>query len=239
MNRNSFRLLALVLVLLNVCNITVAQNRKYSFGFYADPHVAWLQSDNTKKYQNSGASFGANIGFDAEKFFATRYALATGISLNTIGGKLIHIDSTSISTDNSTYPLKPNAGVKYRAQYLSIPLGFKFRSTEIGYISFYASVGVKANVLLKGYTWVDSEHVATSPSQSIDKERSDKHFNFIYGSYYVGLGAEYSLGGESALQFGLQYTGGLTGIINAKQANPKTNTSITSNAVSLRIGFVF
>lgn len=242
MNRTGLKLAGLTILLAHLCCFTMAQkDAKYSFGIFVDPQITWLKSDNTKRIAGDGSITTINIGFDADKYFAKRYAFTTGISLNSIGGQLKLKDSSEITTVNESYPLKANSKVKFRGQYVTIPIGLKFRSTQIGYISFYASVGLKANIRLRGYTWAEEKYSALTPPKEIDKEKSNDHFNVVFASYFMNLGIEYSLGGDSqsAVQLGLSYTGGLTSLLDTEKANSKVDASILGQAISLRLGFVF
>lgn len=223
-----------------------AQGRSsYSFSIFVDPQVTWLHSDNPKKIDGDGSMVTLNVGFEGDKYFARRYAITSGVSLNSIGGYLKIADTAHVSTVNGDYTLKSPSRAKFRGQYISVPLGFKFRSTQIGYFSFYASVGVKGHVRLRGYTWADADFVEPSENgaqaESIEKERSNDYFQLVFGSYYMNLGAEYSLGGDSqsAIQMGLSYTGGFTSIIKTTQLNDAIDASVLGQAIALRIGFVF
>lgn len=245
MNRVGLKSAGFVMLLMLVFGSAMAQSgSKYSFGIIVDPQITWLKSDNEKKISGDGSIVNMNIGFMGSKFFADRYAIEMGVSLSSIGGNLLHKDSSQINTVNGIYGLNENAKVKYRGQYVTVPIGFKFRSIEIGYISFYASLGVKANILLKGYSWADAESIVSYsdgaiPSEGIEKERTEDTYNFLYASYYLGAGIEYSLGGESSIQLGLTYTGGLSSVIDTKVVNPDFNASIQGHAMSLRLGFIF
>ena len=228
---------ALLLIALSVQNLQ-AQSRRYSFGFYIDPQVSWLHSDNKKRFDTHGTMLTVNMGLDAEKFFATRYSIISGVSLNFLGGHVLHNDATTLHSVNSSYALLPGAKVKYRGQYVSVPLGLKFRSIEIGYTTIYASVGIKGNVRLRGYTWVDGTNVLSL--EDISKEKTNDHFLPVFGSFFVTAGIEQSLGGESSLQFGLTYSGGITPMIDTQKASDSNvHTSITNHTIGLRIGFVF
>lgn len=234
---------AIVAAFALLCLIPAAKAQNFAFGVYFDPQITWLHSDNNKKFDSHGALPTMCVGFDAEKFFATRYSVVSGLAFNIVGGKIIHMDNSIIKSVNSQYDLLPNADVKYRSQYLTIPLGLKFRSNEIGYTTIYASVGAKANIRLKGFTWVDQMSVmpnAEGVHPEVAKEKTPEHFKGFWPAFYVQAGAEQSLGGSSSLQFGLTYTGGLMPIVNADKANGgDAKTTITAHSIGLRIGFIF
>ena len=238
--KSILRLAAALLLAALTCQHVQAQNRRYSFGFFVDPQVSWLHSDNKKRFDTQGSMLTVNMGFDAEKFFATRYSILSGVSLNFLGGHVLHNEATTLHSVNSSYALLPGAKVKYRGQYITVPLGLKFRSIEIVYTTIYASVGLKAHARLRGYTWVDEAQVLSIPPEALTKEKTSDHFYPVFGSFYVTAGIEQSLGGESSLQFGITYTGGITPMINTQKATDSdTSTSISNHSIGLRIGFIF
>jgi hypothetical protein len=108
---------------------------------------------------------------------------------------------------------------------LSIPLGLKFKTNEIGYLSFFAQVGVSGYIRLKGSAWDDKD--------DIDKETATQQFNFAFVSYHIGAGIEYSLGGPSSIQAGITYTNGMTEAYKAGYGK------VSVGSLSLRIGLVF
>lgn len=220
------RLFIIVIAILLV-NITIvkAQNQKRSFSIFADPQISWLTSD-TKQFKPDGSVGGFNIGFSADKYFAERYAISTGLSVNSLGGNLKYMrDGYVLSTRDDDYVIDSGSTVKLKAQYLSLPIGLKFKTNEIGYFTFFAQVGVSGSIRLKG--------TATEETLQIDKETATKQFNLLFASYHIGAGAEYSLGGSSSIQVGIIYS---NGIFEAYKAG---YGKVSIGSLSLRIGIVF
>ncbi len=220
--KNAFKLV-IVLLLLNI-TVVKAQKESRRFSIFADPQVSWMTSD-TKKFKPDGSIMGFNIGFAYDKYFADRYAITTGLSINNLGGSLKYNVAGKIETVDSTYDIDPGMTVKLKSQYVTIPLGLKFRTNEIGYFTFTAQVGLAGHVRLKGVVWEDTHN--------IDKETATKEFAIGYASYFLGAGAEYSLGGSSSIQFGVIYSNGIT------QTFKTTFGKVSYGSLSLRVGVVF
>lgn len=200
-------------------------SQQYRFGLFANPKLSWINSD-TKRLDPNGSIMGFNVGFSGEKFFSRRYAFASGLSLNNVGGNLRFTDNTfTLKTKDGTYPVSANTTVKFKAQYITLPLGFKFRTNQIGYATFYGSIGVAGSVRLKGFVWYDEADV--------NRESSTEHLMWGFASYYIGAGLEYSLGGESAIQLGITFSDGLTPLLDLPDA------TLTSQSLALNIGIVF
>jgi len=215
--------LVIVLLLLNI-TVVKAQQESRRFSIFADPQASWMTSD-TKKFKPNGSVIGFNIGFSYDKYFADRYAITTGLSINNLGGNLKFKVDDKIETVDDEYPIDSGMTVKMKSQYLTIPLGLKFRTNEIGYFTFTAQVGLAGHIRLKGVVWEDT--------QKIDKETATKEFAIGFASYFLGAGAEYSLGGSSSIQFGVIYANGITQTF-------KTNFGkVSYGSLSLRVGVVF
>lgn len=216
-------IILLGILLINITFVT-AQESSRRFSIFADPQLSWLTSD-TKKFKSDGAVTGFNIGFSADKFFADRYAFSTGLSINNLGGNLKYLVDGKIETRDDNYDIVSGSTVKVKAQYLSLPLGLKFKTNEIGYLTFTAQVGVLGHVRLKGVVWEET--------LQIDKETATNQFDLFFASYYIGAGTEYSLGGSSSLQAGIIYSNGFVEAYNAGYGK------VSIGSLALRIGIVF
>lgn len=193
-------------------------------GIFADPMITWMNTDVTE-ITNDGTRMGVNIGLSVEKFFTENYAFSTGIHISNNGGRLSFKDSTSFETDNETLNLAPNSLVKYKLQYISIPLGLKLKSDEIGYSTFFATVGMLPEINIKA--------VGDIPSVDIENAGISDEIALFNLSYYIGAGMEYSLGGKTSLSTGITYTNGFINVSNAD------GYRATIKNVSLRAGIIF
>jgi hypothetical protein len=215
-----------VLLVILAFSSSPANSQKYRFTVFADPQLSWFTSD-TKKFEPNGSVVGYNIGFTGDRYFAERYALQFGLSLNDMGGNIKYKEPDyKIFTRDGDYTILPNTNVKYKGQYINVPFGFKFKTIEIGYLSIFAQVGVVGHFKLKGFVWEES--------QGIDREVvTNKQVDWVFASYRIGAGVEYSLGGPSALQAGIIFTNGFTSAYNAGFGD------ISIGSLSLRLGIVF
>lgn len=202
-----------------------AQSSNRRFSIFADPQLSWLTSD-TKQFKPNGAVGGFNIGFTAEKYFAENYAFFTGLSINSLGGNLKYMKGGYVlSTRDDDYVIDSGASVKLKVQYLTLPIGLKFKTNQIGYFTYFAHVGLSGYIRLKG--------TASEETNQIDSETATEQFNLFFASYHIGVGTEYSLGGSSSIQAGIIYT---NGILEAYKAG---YGKVSLGSLSLRIGIVF
>ncbi len=201
-----------------------AIGQNYRFGIFADPQLFWLKSDN-KKIDSDGVRTNFNVGMTMEKYFAKRYAFLTGISMNGVGGQLNYKVPTTIHTSDGNYGIAAGTGVVYKLQYLSIPLGLKFCTNEIGYMTYYAHLGLTNHILLRARADIDAHDVS-------GENVRDEIYPYT-ASYQIGAGAEYSLGGDAALQFGVTYSNGFIDVLKSSEFNA------INSGVSVRVGVMF
>lgn len=219
------RLLIIIVSSLILNTYIVDAQTSSRFSIFADPQLSWFTSD-TRKFEPNGSIAGFNIGFTAERYFADRYAIFSGLSINNLGGNLKYKEAGYIlETRDNTYTIAQGSNVKLKSQFLNIPLGLKFKTNEIGYFSFFAQVGVSGSIRLKASVWEDTN--------KIEKETITQQFKPVFASYFIGTGIDYSLGGPSSLQVGVVYSSGITESYSAGYGK------ISMGSLSLKIGIVF
>ena len=210
----------IILVLLSSCLFS----QKFSFCVVADPQITWLRTE-LDNVTNDGAVFGINGGLVFDRYFAENYAFSTGISLWQTGGKLLFTEGMDIKFRSGEETLPPNSSMIYRLQYLTIPFSLKLTSNEIGYVSFFAHIGINNHISVG--------KSASVPSMDINKVGIPEEINIYSMSYFFGGGCEYSLGGNTSLLSGLYFTSGFWDITSSDEYRA------TLNALSLRVGIRF
>ncbi len=204
---------------------TVVSGQGLSFSVVFDPQISWMSTDS-RRVEPDGSMFGFNAGLVTDIFFADNYAFSTGISIWKTGGNLNFLDSTSIDFGGGdTEILPPDTRVTYHMQYITIPLGLKLKTNEIGYIRFYAHLGINNHINIKA--------TADASSGNINGDNIKNEIQIYNMSYFIGGGMEYSLGGNTALITGIYYTNGILDLAETSDFRS------TLNAVSLRLGIKF
>jgi len=218
-------LLSMILFLTAAGNLA-AQNVR--FGLFADPAVTWFASD-TKSTVNDGTRAGFGFGLAFNRYFAEKYSFSSGISIQNVGGRLYNTDSIKMTFNNLIVDVAPEEPVVYKIQYINIPVGLKFETNQIGYVTGFADVGIDAKFLIGGK--------ADIPSAGIEKESAKKELNPFNLSYHIMAGIEYGLGGTTSMVFGLGFEHCF--IDTTKDINPQPEDKILSNIIKLRIGVKF
>lgn len=202
-----------------------SQNSNIRLGIVANPNVSWLKSD-VSRIQGDGSRMGFNIGLMVDKYFAEHYAFTTGLSIHSLGGKLKYRDEKILHTSSSEDPtLPPGSSVQYNLQYLHIPWGLKFKTTEIGYSTFFGQLGVNTMVNIKAR--------ANAKAQNISREGVPEEINVFYMGYHFSGGMEYKIVGNTALVIGVTYMNGFTDITQ------KSDEKTVMHCFEVRLGVVF
>jgi hypothetical protein len=206
--------------------VAMQSQTKMRFSLMFNPGLSWYTSD-VRNVKASGTVMGLGYGLAADAYFSDNYAFSTGISIESINGNLQYKDSSQFALSSKTVTLQPGTSVKYNVQYLTIPLGLKMKSIEIGYITYFAQLGINTH-----YT-ISAKGTSNDANNLLDKDNISREVNFFNLGYHIGGGMEYSIGGNSALIFGIMYNHGFSDITKSKADN------IMYNNVSLRLGFLF
>lgn len=205
--------------------------QKIGFGIHADPVISWFSSD-IKETKNIGSRPGFNFGLSFNRYFSPNYSFSTGISLINAGGRLVNSDTTVLVFTNLKYKLTtvlPNQSVVYKIKYISIPLGLKLQTNQIGYITFFTDLGLDPKIVIGGK--------ADIPSLKISDETATSELRLFNLSYHITGGIEYSLGGTTAMVLGLNFDNNFFDITKDNGDQPKDKVS--QKMLSFRLGINF
>ena len=119
--------------------------------------------------------------------------------------------------------------VIYKIQYLSVPIGLKLQTNQIGYLTFFSDVGLDPKVVISGK--VDIPALKIKGEKAIDELRV---FNL---AYHVTAGIEYSLGGTTSLVSGLSYENNFLDLTKDNEGQIKD--IISNKILSFRLGINF
>jgi hypothetical protein len=224
------RVMLLSAILLILPAVRMAAQKKIEFGVFADPVISWFSSD-TKDTKNDGARAGFNFGLSFNNYFAPNYAFSTGLNILNAGGRLINntTDTLIMKFNNFSDSVMPGKAVTYMARYLSIPIGLKFKSNQIGYITFFTDMGFDPKFLIGAK--------ADIPSQNIEGETAINELNTFNISYHIMAGIEYSMGGSTSMVLGIGFENNFFDV--TKELNNQPSDKIKMKMLKLRLGINF
>jgi hypothetical protein len=226
-----FSIFLLAIIILSTDRLS---GQNISFGVFAEPVISWF-STNTSKTKNSGSLAGLNFGLTFNKYFSKNYAFSTGINILNAGGRLNNpTKAIKLKFDNPPDTIiQQGESVAYKIQYLSIPVGLKFKSNQIGYITFFSDFGIDPKFAIGGKVDV--------PYLNIKGEAAMDELNKFNLSYHVMAGIEYSLGGSTSILLGLGYENNFLDVTKDISIPPYNQPidKVTQNILKFRFGVNF
>ena len=212
----------LLILLLIIPLVSKAQGLRFSV--LADPQFSWMVPD-MRNVTSNGAIIGINAGIGMDYYFAENYAFSTGITIHNTGGKLQYLDSIFYIVNTGKVSVPPGNTITYNLQYINIPVGLKFKTNEIGYLTYFANVGVTPMIGIRSR--------ATDASRKMEKDNISQDINPFNMNYFINMGIQYSLGGSSALIGGLGYSSGFMDVTTL------STDKIVINTFTIKFGILF
>lgn len=211
------------ILVLALCLIgsSVSFAQKFHFGLGITPSLVYLHpgSDDLK---GDGSKFGFNYGLITEFAITDNYSFATGLTIDSKGGKVV---SKVVTVDTAGNPTTFSGD--FTLKYIDVPLTMKMKTNQIGYMKYYGQFGLAPGFLIgaRGTTKYGSTLIA----DDADVKDDINNFNL---SLVIGLGIEYTLSGNTNLLVGVIYKNGFSDVLNA---DSKANV----NSIGLNIGVLF
>jgi hypothetical protein len=202
-----------------------------NFSIHFDPMLSWFSTDSYDTHSD-GVVPGFNFGISYNKYFGRNYSFSSGINIINAGGRLINRDIThfELKNYNSTIlTVQPGEAITYRITYLSVPLGLKLQTDQIGYGSFFADLGLDPKVVIGGR--------ADIPSLDIKGGNAAQELNLFNLSFHVMAGMEYPLSVNNRFIIGIGFEKYLFDITRDNGDQP--SNVVIQKMLSFRIGMTF
>lgn len=216
---------ASALFFLSLCG---AKAQNYSIGIFADPVISWF-STNIDETKNEGARPGLNIGASFNWYFTDNLSLSTGLNMLNFGGRLESTDTVTMVFNNLTSEVLPGDPVVYYVRYLSIPVGVKFESGQIGYMRIFTDIGFDLKYAISGK--------ADIPSNEIKGESAMNELKSGNIGWHVIAGGSYALGEKTEFVFGLGFERLMLDI--TEDIEPQPRDKVKGNLIKFRLGLTF
>ncbi len=211
------------MLLLNAA-VVMAQS-DLRLGVNLDPMASWL-SPKTNEIDKDGTRPGIAGGLTIEYYFHPNYGLTSGLNLGVQGGNILYEQPVSISTgDDTSVELPASTSVTYNLSYMTIPLGLKLKTNEIGYFTYFAHLGLTHQINIGAR--------ASSSGNGLNKDNVPKEVNLLNMSYFFGGGIEYNIGGNTSLMAGVLFNNGFIDVLS------NDDHKAVLNYLTIRVGVLF
>lgn len=235
---------------------------KFRFGLCGSGSVDWLEPQNQKKFTSGGKGFGYGWGPQIEIKIFEKTTLRTGFNLYSSAGSInyspddlafdsvyffldpdenyVEWDDAVIedagdyiisSSNNSLYQLKKR---DFRSKYVNIPLSFKMKTNEIGYMTFFGEfgsvIGFNTSSLSNDECIIaemeDTTGIISIPSATMNDIINKSNIDFNKGTQpikaglVVGGGGEFTFSGTTALFFAVHFMYDFTNVVRSDKREP-------------------
>lgn len=240
MNRKKLTGFGLVLLFVSITTITTAQERQMRIGIKGSANICWIKPDS-KNIERDGVKMGFSYGLMSDYYFSENYAFATELLITHYNFGMTYLDSLY---PKGTTTGMTGIGYEYKLRYVQIPLSIKFKTKEIGYVTYWAQFGIAPSFLIRARgDIIGADNVFDDPTDIHvnDTEGDDFHFSnfddkiaFARLPLMLGAGIEYNLSGNTSIYTGIRMDNGFVNIFMKDK-----NTEAISNFVSINAGFFF
>jgi hypothetical protein len=167
------------------------------FTIHADPVISWMGSDESD-YSGEGATAGFDIGLNFLHYFADNYAISSGISFLSAGGRQSASEDHTMVFNNLPQQVIPAGDeMKYNLKYMNIPVGLRLQTNQVGYLTYFTDLGFDLRILLKS--------TIDLPTLQIYDENGKNEVYGMNAGWHIGGGIEYELGIDASIIAGLSY----------------------------------
>ena len=213
-----------------------AQTKQWKIALHVDPNISWLKPDN-KNLTAGDNKLNFGFGISIDKMFTANYAIGTGINIFNTGGQLLYFDERITDAGLRTIARMDRT---YNLKYAEVPLTLKLRTNEIGYITYWAQVGVGLGVNIKSkgddvidykklengttpdvLNWVDVGDIIDD--ESIEDEDIGSDISIFRSSLIIAGGIEYNLSGDASIVAGVCLNNAFSNVLKGKGVSASNN----------------
>lgn len=188
----------------------------YRFGVYVSPVISWFRTD-IDEVKNQGARAGFNFGISAERPLTDNWYFSSGLAFINSSARLKSINPSHFRFPDFTSIVAAGDPVIYRIRYISVPVGIKIKTSEVGYLTYFAEFGLDPKVVVRG--------VADIPSINIEGENAMNEIRRFNIGYHLNAGADYSIDGRTSVILGLGYESNIIDTTRDIDGQPTDRTS--------------
>ncbi|MFD2284662.1 outer membrane beta-barrel protein [Pedobacter petrophilus] len=206
--------------------IPTLTNYGFRLGLTASPTIGWVKPEQGK---TDGVALGFSYGLIGDFNFAPNYSFSTGLTITTMNGKSTEVDPTYIKSldpgANKSIPVAYD--LKYKVQYLELPLTVKLKTEKDNGRRFYGQFGLSNAILLS------AKQDAVSSTVKLNDVKIGDNTKFYRAGLLIGGGGEFDISGNTSIVAGLTFNNGFTNITTEK------NRDVRNHYIALNFGVFF
>ncbi|TCD10768.1 PorT family protein [Pedobacter frigidisoli] len=179
--------------------------RNYGFrlGLTATPTIGWIKPEQGK---TEGVGLGFSYGLIGDFNFAPNYSFSTALTITTINGKSTEVNvSPYHATSSNAIPVSYD--LKYRMQYIDLPLTIKLKTLKADGKRWYGQFGLSNSFMIGA-----KQDAIRSSAQVGDNVNITDYSRFYRAGLIIGGGGEFDISGNTSILAGLTFNNGFTNI---------------------------
>ncbi|MFN5619731.1 MAG: porin family protein [Flavobacteriales bacterium] len=202
-----------------------AQTKPWKIALHIDPNVSWIKPDS-KHITGGDNKINYGFGVSIDKMFTDNYAIGTGFNVINLGGNLKYFkEGTGPGGIRTILELER----AYSLKYAEVPITLKLRTNEIGYLTYWAQVGVGLGINIKAnadnvsdYKKIASDTTdagkeiwggSSLPTEESDGDDIGDDIGIFRTSLIIGGGIEYNLSGDASVVAGILFNNAFSNIL--------------------------
>ncbi|WEK18936.1 MAG: porin family protein [Candidatus Pedobacter colombiensis] len=222
MKRTFVGLLLLFLTSNLFAQMPVLPDYGFRLGLTAHPTIGWIKAEPGK---SRGVSLGFSYGLLGDFNFAENYAFSTGLTITTINGRSTEINVPPYYDGSGT---QTAYDLKYKLQYIEIPLTVKLRTAKMGDVKWYGQFGLSNDFNISA-----KQSAEASGKTAIEDKNISKQINFYRAGLILGGGAEFDIADHTSIALGLSLNNGFTNIAD------DNNRKVRNHYLGLNVAVFF
>jgi len=187
---------ALTIMILAAAPLRGIAQEQMVFVVHADPVISWMGS-NESEYVNEGSKAGFDIGLNVLHFFSENYAISSGISILSAGGRQSVTEEITMVFNNFKRDVAAGEEIRYNLLYLNVPAGLRLQTNQSGLLTYWTDLGFDIRLLLKSTIDI--------PAAQIDHENARTEVYGMNAGWHIGGGIEYEMSIDASIIAGLSY----------------------------------
>ncbi len=195
-----------LLLVFGAVNLFAQNASQLRLGLTAHPNFGFLKVENG---EGNGFSTGFTYGLISDFEFAENYCFATGLTVTSINGSGMILNYQPY---HNTAGGDQKYDVKFKMQYLQIPLSIKLKTDETNNMKWFGQFGLTTDFR------IGAKQDVKGGTISLSDVKASSNTNFFRAGMLIGGGVEYRVSGKTSLLGGLTYNNGLTNIADKNQA---------------------
>ena len=236
------------------------------FGLKTAGMLTWYKPDNAIKFEYNGVSAKGCYGLMLEFRLNKVASIATGFQVDYFGGKLNMKDANyyfldkdsefrefaDSKTDTTRYILNSR---KYNTTYVTLPFSLKFKTPEIGTMTYFGQFGINTSVKTKCRVEDEAYNTKWNGNEFTKEDKATqplldntKDMNLLMFALNVGGGVEMNLAGTTSILLGLNWYNGFSNVLKSDSkylfGSPNNNNAAVdqdakASAIALTVGILF